>query len=135
MASRSKDDLHPKLVQIFEIVLVKWLQMYPSLPVPFLSCTFRSKAEQNLLYAQGRTRKGKIVTKAKAGESPHNYLPALAFDIAFKKADGELDWNENLFLKFANIVASETKVVNWGGHFKGFKDFPHFELTNWEARI
>lgn len=33
------------------------------------SHTYRSNAEQNELYAQGRTKAGKIVTNAKGGQS------------------------------------------------------------------
>jgi len=33
----------------------------------------RTWAEQDALYAQGRTAPGKIVTNAKAGQSYHNY--------------------------------------------------------------
>lgn len=41
----------------------------------------RTIAYQNDLYAQGRTKPGPIVTKARGGESYHNY--GLAFDFAF----------------------------------------------------
>ena len=51
-----------------------------------VTCTFRSAQEQNELYAQGRTKPGKIVTNAVAGKSAHNYrigqVPAsLAVDV------------------------------------------------------
>ena len=45
---------------------------------PLIYCGFRSFEEQNALYAIGRGKPGKIVTKARAGESYHNY--GLAFD-------------------------------------------------------
>jgi peptidoglycan L-alanyl-D-glutamate endopeptidase CwlK len=108
--------------------------------------TTRTIAEQNELYAQGRTKlydsKGKklgIVTKAKGGESIHNYH--LAFDIVllldkdgdekFESAswdtvldfdkDGTSDWMEVVkYLKKQGFV--------WGGDWK-FKDKPHFEMT------
>ena len=41
--------------------------------------TLRTNKEQDDLYAQGRTKKGKIVTNAKGGQSIHNF--GLAFDI------------------------------------------------------
>lgn len=135
MASRKIEDLHPKLIQIFNATLARWMRIYPQLPVPSLTCTHRPKSEQNLLYAKGRTTKGNIVTNAKAGESPHNYLPSVAFDIAFKKEDGSLDWNEELFKKFAEIVESLTSYTSWGGSWKSFKDFPHFELKDWKRYI
>jgi peptidoglycan L-alanyl-D-glutamate endopeptidase CwlK len=134
MASRSINDLHPDLAASFNQVLAKWHETYPTLPVPFLSTTHRPDAEQNELYAIGRTVKGKIVTNAKAGQSPHNYLPALAYDIAFKKPNGQLDWNEDLFKKFSRLLSTTTKQVDWGGNWK-FKDLPHFELNNWKQII
>ena len=111
--------------------------------------TTRTNGEQSDLYAQGRTKlfdsKGKrlgIVTKAKAGESIHNYH--LAWDIVllldknldgiFEEAswdtildfdkDGKSDWME-VVEYFKSIGAV------WGGDFifKDFKDAPHFEMT------
>lgn len=107
--------------------------------------TTRTLEEQAALYAQGRTRlfdsSGRrlgIVTKAKAGQSIHNYH--LAFDIVllldrnndgvFESAtyemldfdkDGKADWIE---------IAEYFKSLGfvWGGDWK-FKDAPHFEMT------
>lgn len=45
--------------------------------------TIRTFAEQEALYAQGRTKPGKVVTNAKAGMSYHNY--GLAVDIVLLK--------------------------------------------------
>jgi peptidoglycan L-alanyl-D-glutamate endopeptidase CwlK len=112
-------------------------KLYPNDPIPFLTCTHRDNAEQSELYAQGRTtgKMGKIVTNAKAGQSPHNYKPALAFDVAFKKKDGTLDWNPKLFIKLYGIIQGNYPgLVKFGGDFK-FKDYPHYELLNWEKYI
>ncbi len=81
---------------------------------------FRSYAEQDALYAQGRTSPGNIVTKAKGGFSNHNF--GLAFDIVGitnGKVDYNLDWNSLSKL-------GKSKGFNWGGDWK-FKDNPHFE--------
>lgn len=52
----------------------------------------RTFAEQDAIYAQGRTAPGKIVTKAKGGQSYHNY--GLAIDIVPFTTDGKnLNWN------------------------------------------
>ena len=108
--------------------------------------TSRSIQEQDELYAQGRTKlfdnNGKrlgIVTKAKGGQSIHNYH--LAWDIVllldkdnngtFESAswdskvdfdkDGTADWDE-VVRYFKSIGAV------WGGDWK-FTDKPHFEIT------
>lgn len=96
------------------------------------SYTLRTFAEQDGLYAQGRTTKGSIVTNAKGGLSYHNY--GLALDIVLidgKNAswdirkdfdsDGKADWIEvvNIFKQYG---------WTWGGDWK-FVDAPHFEKT------
>src|SRR5574343_557553 len=76
--------------------------------------------EQNDLYAQGRTKAGKIVTNAKAFESYHNY--GLAFDVV-RMVDGKADWTP----VDAKIAAIAKRFgFAWGGEWK-FKDYPHFE--------
>lgn len=96
---------------------------------------YRSFAEQQRLYNKGRTTSGSIVTNAKPGESYHNY--GLAVDIALYKPngyqlvwdvqrdldqDGRSDWLE---------VVDEAKALGfkWGGDWRTFKDYPHFEYT------
>lgn len=51
----------------------------------------RTIAQQNALYAQGRTAPGRIVTNAKGGESYHNY--GLAIDVIEIK-NGKTNWKE-----------------------------------------
>ena len=55
-----------------------------------ITCTLRSGAEQDALYAKGRTLPGKIVTYAKSGESPHQFGLALDFVIM---DHGKPDWS------------------------------------------
>lgn len=96
------------------------------------SFTLRTFAEQNELFAQGRTKPGAIVTRAKGGQSWHNY--GLAVDIVllvggkgswdiktdFDK-DGRSDWMEvvDIFKRYG---------WEWGGDWKFF-DAPHFQKT------
>lgn len=98
--------------------------------------TLRTFAEQDALYAQGRTKSGKVVTKAKAGQSYHNY--GLAIDITLLSEDGKsLIWDLKHDGKDLGVapdwleVAEEFKKRGWvwGGDFKRFKDYPHFEKT------
>ncbi len=51
---------------------------------------FRTEERQDWLYAQGRTREGKIVTKARGGWSWHNY--GLAQDVA-QLINGVWSWD------------------------------------------
>ncbi len=94
--------------------------------------TLRTFEEQNALYAQGRTKAGKIVSQARGGQSWHNY--AMAFDIVIlydKDNNGSFEtasWYEDKhFTMVVNYFKS--KGWFWGGDFRSFKDSPHFEKT------
>ena len=132
MASRSITDLHPTLAYAFGKAEAEWQHRYPDAPVPFLTATYRSNAEQDATYAIGRTKPGTRVTNAQAGQSPHNYNPSFAFDIAFQDKAKKLDYSTLLFQRFAALVAL-TPGITWGGTFKSLPDMPHFELINWRT--
>jgi peptidoglycan L-alanyl-D-glutamate endopeptidase CwlK len=83
----------------------------------------RTVAEQNALYNQGRTTPGNIVTKAKGGTSYHNY--ALAMDVVIVK-EGNAVWS---ILPKEVVKIGEDLGFEWGGNWKGFKDYPHFQMT------
>ena len=79
----------------------------------------RSWAEQDKLYAQGRTTSGKIVTNAKGGESMHNH--GLAFDVCFDSITPWIgDWD-----KVGKL--GESIGLEWGGRWASFVDRPHFQ--------
>lgn len=88
--------------------------------------TLRTSLEQDELYAQGRTKPGKIVTNAKGGYSMHNY--GLAFDIAIKK-NGAIVWDDEALYSKAGKIG-ESIGLEWGGSWRSFKDYPHFQWTN-----
>lgn len=91
----------------------------------FVTEAFRSDARQDYLYAQGRTRSGKVITNAKAGQSDHNY--GRAVDVAFKNIFGKVSWDIELFKK-AGIISKDLGI-SWGGNWTNFKDYPHFFVT------
>jgi peptidoglycan L-alanyl-D-glutamate endopeptidase CwlK len=127
MASRSKQDLRPELVEAYNYASAEYSKRYPNDPQPFLTCTYRSPEEQDKLFAQTKPK----VTNARGGESPHNYNPSFAFDVAFIKLDKKLDWQKPCFQKFADILTAKYPDVDWGGNWKKFKDLPHFEIKGW----
>lgn len=86
----------------------------------------RTVEEQNELYAQGRTKPGKIVTNAKGGYSYHNF--GLAFDFAILKDDGSVSWNVDGKWKRVGAIG-KSLGLEWGGDWKDFKDYPHFQYT------
>lgn len=82
---------------------------------------FRTYAEQDALYAKGRTTAGGKVTNAKGGFSNHNF--GLAFDIV-GITNGKLDYN----LNWESLsTLGKSNGFEWGGDWKTFKDKPHFE--------
>ncbi|BAU29772.1 peptidoglycan L-alanyl-D-glutamate endopeptidase CwlK [Aneurinibacillus soli] len=89
---------------------------------------YRSIAEQNDLYAQGRTKPGKIVTNARGGQSYHNY--GLAIDFALYTKDGkDVTWDDSSAEWQQVVRVFKSKGFAWGGDFNTFKDTPHFEMT------
>ena len=83
---------------------------------------FRSSAEQDKLYAQGRATPGNIVTNARGGESMHNY--GIAFDVAINR-NGKYDYNITPFIGWLG----EFIGLEWGGRWSNFKDVNHFQYT------
>ena len=53
--------------------------------------SLRTFPEQNALYAQGRTKPGPRVTKAKGGQSYHNY--GLAIDFCLQLKGKDISWD------------------------------------------
>ena len=84
----------------------------------------RTFAEQNKLYAQGRTTAGKKVTNAKGGQSYHNY--GLAFD-CYLTEGGKVTFKKAVNSEIAKI--GKDLGLEWGGEWKTLKDMPHFQLT------
>ena len=85
----------------------------------------RTFAEQDELYAKGRTRPGEIVTQARGGESNHNY--GLAVDLCPFTND-KPDWNAPVSAWAAIGAAAEKHGLEWGGQWKKFIDKPHVQL-------
>ena len=103
-----------------------------------ITYSVRTFNEQAALYAQGRTKPGKKVTNANAGQSIHNY--GLAFDIVIlydKNGDGNFeeasydlkrDGDKNGKSDWRTVIDYLiSKGWFWGGNFKTLFDAPHFQ--------
>lgn len=141
MASRDIKDLDPALQPIAE-QFVAICNMHPVFKAMgatvFITQTYRSNDEQNLDYAQGRTEPGHIVTKARGGQSAHNCVAngvpdAKAFDFGVRKADGSCDWNPEDDLWQRAISIGKSLGLVSGSDWLSIKDYPHFELPNWQG--
>jgi peptidoglycan L-alanyl-D-glutamate endopeptidase CwlK len=131
--------LHPKLREEVSKIYAEICEALSGKAICRFAYTLRTFAEQDELFAQGRTKKGNIVTKAKGGLSYHNYGLALDIVLLVDKdgngtyetaswdlksdfdGDGKADWMEivNIFKQYG---------WSWGGDWK-FVDAPHFEKT------
>ncbi len=94
-----------------------------------VTCTLRSNQEQAALYAQGRTKPGKIVTNAKPGSSWHNY--GRAYDVV-PIVNGKPVWGtsgKDLELWKQVGFIGKSVGLEWAGDWVRFREFPHFQLT------
>ena len=140
--------LHPKVRdEVKNIYLNEIIPALSGKAICRFAYTLRTFAEQDALYAQGRTklfdangRKLGVVTKAKGGQSIHNF--GLALDIVLLKdtnGDGTFEsasWEDTIdfdkdgradWMEIVSILKKNGWI--WGGDWKSFKDKPHFEKT------
>lgn len=88
--------------------------------------TLRTTAEQDALYAQGRTKPGKIVTNAKGSSYSSYHQWGVAFDIYRADGCGAYNDKDGFFSKVGAIGVSIG--LEWGGNWKSLTDRPHFQL-------
>ncbi|KHL96738.1 hypothetical protein QW71_05665, partial [Paenibacillus sp. IHB B 3415] len=93
LKSMSKiEKLHPVLVAATMALIERCYARGVSIVI---TQGLRTNAEQDELYAQGRTKPGSIVTNAKGGTSYHNY--GVAIDFALLLNDGRVvSWDTKL---------------------------------------
>lgn len=91
----------------------------------------RSYAEQDALYAKGRSAPGPRVTNARGGYSNHNF--GIAFDIGV--FEGTAYRGESPKYKAVGAIGLELGL-DWGGNWRSFRDEPHYQLRPpWAAEL
>jgi hypothetical protein len=90
----------------------------------------RTYAEQDALYAQGRTAPGVVVTRARAGFSNHNFGCAVDCYPFVQGQDGALDWDQNSAQFRVMVEALQDQGLVWGGTWVSMPDAPHFQLAD-----
>lgn len=90
----------------------------------------RTWAQQDALYAQGRSAPGPIVTRAQGGFSNHNFGIAADFGV-FRDKSYLDECNPILANRIHEAVAIHARKLGfeWGGDWKSLSDCPHFELS------
>jgi peptidoglycan L-alanyl-D-glutamate endopeptidase CwlK len=124
-------DAHPLLAQVALAVAAKGVAFR-------VICSHRGKAAQELAFKTGKS-------KARFGDSAHNYMPSVAIDVA-PGWDGALNWNDSkAFAALAKEFRATAKALKiplrWGGDWdmdgqtsdEKFVDSPHFELHPWRT--
>lgn len=93
---------------------------------------YRSWADQDALYAQGRSAPGARVTNAQAGDSFHNYK--IAGDGGVFRGERYIEEGSAADQALAERVHEACAVhaapcgLVWGGSWKGFRDTPHWNV-------
>lgn len=103
-------------------------------------CGARTPKEQFELFKQGRVLKegvwvkvGSTVTNLDGvtKKSMHNYTPSKAVDIAPYPIDWEdLERFKSLAVVIQRCADACGVELSWGGSWKTFKDFPHWEIKD-----
>lgn len=125
--------IHPDLVKVMK-------ESIKESPIDFtITDGVRTTAQQQALYAKGRTVKGGIVTNADGVKNKSNHQAksdgyGWAVDL-YPYVNGKIDFNDKdnrLSIIAAHILATAKCLgikITWGGNFKSILDRPHFELT------
>lgn len=124
--SRNVNDLHPDLQKKVSQLISECNKA--GLKIGISEC-LRTVQEQDALYAQGRTKPGKIVTNAKGANYSSMHQWGVAFDFYRNDGKGAYVDYDNFFTKVGKI--GKKIGLEWGGDWKSIKDKPHFQLPNW----
>jgi peptidoglycan L-alanyl-D-glutamate endopeptidase CwlK len=129
--SRRLEDLDPRVAEMCR----RHLAACASAGIPAtITFTYRSPATQDALYAQGRTKPGRIVTNARAGSSFHNY--GLAYDATPTALLQLPNWGDapayqketdRIWALYGRLAREQG--LRWGGDFKSIRDRPHCEWS------
>ncbi len=85
--------------------------------------TFRTEAEQDALYAQGRTKPGSVVTNASGASYLSCHQWGIAVDFCQNKA-GDM-YPEPFMTEVAGIA--KRHGLDWGGGWTSLRDKPHLQ--------
>ena len=131
---RDVKQLHPELQK--KVAQLQELCAQNGITIGISEC-LRTKAEQDALYAKGRTTGGSIVTSCKGSTYSSMHQWGVAFDFYLKvDVDGDGKVSDDAFNDATGLFEKVGKLgqsigLEWGGSWKSFKDKPHFQLPEW----
>lgn len=126
--------LHPNLQK--KIAELQKLCEQNNIKIGIGEC-LRTVAEQDDLYAKGRTTSGSIVTNCKGSSYSSMHQWGVAFDFyLIMDVDGDGKTSDDAFnnaTKLFDIVGKigQSIGLEWGGSWKSPVDKPHFQLPDW----
>lgn len=127
-------DLHPELQK--KMTQLEELATKDGINFLIGECV-RTVAEQDALYAKGRTEKGSIVTNARGSSYSSMHQWGVAFDVYLNMdIDGDGQWTDDIYnnsTKMFNRLGGLGKSIGleWGGDWKSIEDLCHFQLPDW----
>lgn len=123
---RDQTKLHPILQ--YKIKQFLALCEAQNLKVGIGECV-RTVAEQDTLYAIGRTTSGSKVTNCKGSTYSSMHQWGVAFDFYRNDGKGAYNDSDGFFTKVGKI--GQSIGLEWGGAWKSPVDKPHFQLPYW----
>lgn len=109
------------------VMAMKHIQACKELGIDLLiTSTYRDSECQDSLYAQGRTKPGRIVTNARGGQSFHNYR--VAYDVV-PLQNGKPLWDSEDPVWQTIGAVGKSIGLEWAGDWKKNREFPHFQYT------
>lgn len=88
--------------------------------------TLRDAEYQHMLYEQGRTAPGKIVTKCDGYTNKSRHQSGEAWDAVVLNDDGSINWSDAcLYKKMADIAVKQGLTA---GFYFSFRDLDHVEM-------
>ena len=123
---RDRKALHPRLQKKIDELISSCEKK--GLRVCITEC-LRTVAEQDALYAKGRTAPGNRVTNARGSSYSSMHQWGVAFD--FCRGDGKdaFDNRDGFFDKVGKI--GQSLGLEWSGTWKSFSEKAHFQLPDW----
>lgn len=131
---RNVSQLHPKLQK--KVEQLKALCQQNGITIGISECV-RTVAEQDALYAKGRTTGGSIVTNCRGTSYSSMHQWGVAFDFyLIVDVDGDGKTSDDAFNNATGLFDKVGKLgqsigLEWGGSWQSIKDKPHFQLPDW----
>lgn len=126
--------LHPRLQEKAALLITECEKQ--GIHILFSEC-LRTIAEQDALYAQGRTTPGSIVTNARGSTYSSQHQWGIAIDFyGDMDIDGDGDKKDDAFNNSTGLFDRVGQIakalgLGWGGDWVSIKDRPHLYLPDW----